>query len=158
MLIRKKGIISDIKRSFKDPINPKFFVSVNMTKNKNIQPQLKVNTNKEPLEISIKIPVKIDIVSTPSLVDYLQSKENKGKLIRAIQEQLEREANELIKTSQKKFGDIFGFHLGARKHFTTIDKWNDYNWHEKYKEAKVNVDFHVEIQGYGSFVAPIKEE
>ena len=59
--------------------------------------------------------------------------------------------NYLNKTSKDFNSDIDGFGKKAIMNFLTIDKWLDYNWLDKYKDAEFRVNVNVNIKGGNKF-------
>lgn len=51
----------------------------------------------------------------------------------------------LNKTSKEFQVDIANFYTFARKNFSTIPEWNNYNWNEKYKNANFSIDVNVNL-------------
>ena len=121
--------------------------------NKTIDLQIKLNKktdNKVTLKgdfpyISSNVYISSNILSMSSKKNYLDEKE----LIK-----LENLANDYIKdlilkyfekTSKKYNSDVAGIGKHAVKYFLIWDKWTDYNWLDKYKNAIFDVNVNTKV-------------
>ena len=147
----------DIERSFPDPLDPTHFISLNLSKHPNKNVKYKVNVDGPRLKIDVVVPLRLNLLSSPSRVYYVRNKENTEILRKAIAKQLKKETDELIKKSQEDLGDIFGFALHGRTKFLTIKKWEEYDWKEKYKDADINISFDCECENLGTIIDPIRK-
>lgn len=95
------------------------------------KPGIKVNTNTEPVIITIDI----------SLSAANQDKDvDKSKLEAAFKNDL----LELMKTAQQHGVEPFGFAESAVRNFSTLSDWLDYNWHERFQNAKFEVKMDIQ--------------
>ena len=58
----------------------------------------------------------------------------------------------LNKTSEELKVDISNFYSMARRNFLTIPEWNNYNWSEKYKDAKFFVNINLNLNSHLLFI------
>ncbi len=118
----------------------------------------------EKIDISITslsdVTFKVDV---STLNPKITAKFNlKGKVMNDIQDNSYDEAIEKLNSSLKKYledeilkylyktskefnSDIEGFYRIAKKHFLTIQDFENYNWSEKYKNAEFKVEFNDKI-------------
>lgn len=67
-------------------------------------------------------------------------------------EYLEDSIRSVIEKSQSLNTDPFNFGRMAVKHFLTINEWENYNWNEKFKVAKVDVKVDFKIRRTGGLL------
>lgn len=146
-----------LDRSFPDPLDPNHFISLNLSKHPDKQVKYKINVDGPRLEIDVIVPLRLNLLSSPSRIYYIRNKENTEILRKAIAKQLKIETDVLIKKSQEELGDIFGFSLHGRTKFLTIPEWEAYDWKEKYKDAKINITFDCEFENFGTIIDPIQK-
>ena len=107
--------------------------------------KIKVNIENATPHISINLKVDADIMTLENNVNY-QSNETLEKISNSTKEYLESQINEYLNKVYKEYGvDIDNFYSKALGHFATIPEWESFNWNEKIKNAKfdVNVDVNV---------------
>ncbi len=62
----------------------------------------------------------------------------------------ERKTEELLERTRAEFGaDILGFGDKAKANFLRYREWKDYNWKEKYKDARFSVHVEIDMNDYG---------
>jgi len=104
---------------------------------------LKIKEDKP--HISIQIALDADIMTLDKDVDY-ETDKVLSKLSDATKEYLEEEFNKYLDKVTKEYEvDIDDFCLKGPAHFSTISEWKNFNWDEKFKDAKfdVNIDINV---------------
>ncbi|MBU8880070.1 Ger(x)C family spore germination protein [Bacillus sp. FJAT-29790] len=152
LLLRHKSLVHSVIESFPDPVNDKYRISVRV---KNGETKVKVNTQKVPAEVKVTVPMKVQILSDPSLADYTQDTKKRELLKQSIKETVEAKASELIKKTQKEFkGEPFIWYVEARRHFRTVRDYEKYDWEKKYQEAKVQVHFDLSFESFGEHIKP----
>lgn len=119
-------------------------------------PKIKVKINGEKINISIKINLEGSFVQTPT--DYFVEKD----IIT-----FEEETKEYIKSACMIFlkrttgefnSDILGFSSFARRSFLTYDKYLEYGWEEKYKNAEFDVSVDFGLKRLGLFIRTEESE
>ena len=55
-------------------------------------------------------------------------------------EKIKNSIAELIASCQRSGCDPFGFAESAAGHFATVPGWLAFDWHERYRRARINVD------------------
>jgi len=89
--------------------------------------QLAFDTDAQPLQISLKVPLN---VSAQEEVPDLEG----------LQAELEREILQTVTTAQRLGVEPFDFADHAARNFLTLDDWIAYNWRERFVAASVRVE------------------
>lgn len=153
LLLRRKQVAHSMIAAVPDPTKKDYQVSIRLLKNKDTK--VKLNVKKDPPEVQVTIPLKAQILSIPSLTDYVLNLELQKKLQESIAKELEKKTLELVHKAQKKYkADPFQWHLIARKKFWTLDAYNQFNWEKKFTEAKVTVQYDIIIESFGKQFKP----
>lgn len=110
--------------------------------------------------IHIKLSIEADLGAIQSRINY-DSLARIDELNLLLEKRIKTGVEKTIKKAQKEFeSDIFGFGYKFAGYFNTIQEWEEYNWHNDFPNAKVNVDvdFNIRRTGvmYGS--TPINDE
>ncbi|MFL6560476.1 MAG: Ger(x)C family spore germination protein, partial [Bacillus sp. (in: firmicutes)] len=136
--------IRDILMDIPDPFSNKqkqFAARVMKTENNKVKMNLKGPTPK----IFITIPLKIEIISNPSMVNYTEIK-NQQIVKRQIATHIKTMNEKLFKKSQKKFKGVpYPLSMNARMYFGTIQEYKKFNWGKSYPEADIKVKVDMEI-------------
>ncbi len=155
LFLREQSFVRNAMETFTDPLNEKFEISARIIEA--YDPDIKLNLKKNPIEIDVTIPVRLQMVSDLSLTDYSTNLKNQTRLKKSIQKQLEKRTMEMIKKTQEEYqSEPFLWYLNARRHFRTLKEYEAFNWSEKYKNAKVSVQYEVEIANFGEQTKPAK--
>ena len=126
-----------VNYSFINPVTNEY-VTVKLLQN--TKPTIKTDINGEKVSVKIKITLNVEYVDPAGI----EKKEDSDRFLNYMCKQLENKAMELIDYSKQGEGaDFLGVGEIARKHFTDLDSWQNFNWHEKYKKAEIGVDFEV---------------
>ena len=100
-----------------------------------------MDVSKENPVINVKLNLTAEVLNTLNKPDLSYS-EILDKLDEALKQYLSKEFKDyLYKTSKQYQVDINEFYRIARTKFLTTGEFNNYNWAEKYQNAKFNVDF-----------------
>lgn len=112
--------------------------------------KIKVDTNGNRPRIDIKIPLNIVVLDTPAgEYDYLDSNYISNVKKKVI-EVLDKKMGNYINKIQKEYNtDLDEFYKYSRKNFLTAKEYNEYNFKEKFKDAKINVKFDVTFNDAG---------
>ncbi|CAM4097857.1 Ger(x)C family spore germination protein [Lederbergia lenta] len=153
LFLRPKGLSHSVIQSYPDPINDQYRISVRMMKKG--KTKVKIDTKTNPTEVKVTVPVALQVFSNPSLSNYTTNLKNQQRLKESIKDTLEKETIDFIKKTQDEFkSEPFLWYLEARQTFWTIDEYTQYNWPKKYSEAKIEVNFNVEIENLGEQLKP----
>ncbi|NOU77256.1 Ger(x)C family spore germination protein [Paenibacillus sp. LMG 31458] len=119
------------------------YVSFNMNK---VKVNFKTKFEGNHLTIDIQMKVPIDLTERMFTLDM----EKQSKLLeQAIEQELEKECQDLIKKAQKNQVDPFGFGIYVRAHDYKNWKKVEDNWGKALSEATVNVSPKVAIKSIG---------
>nr|WP_209812405.1 Ger(x)C family spore germination C-terminal domain-containing protein [Ammoniphilus resinae] len=153
LFLRPKAVNRSVVASYPDPRKKDFRVTVRLLR---VSPtDVKINVHKDPTEVKVRVPLKVQVIQIPSLVDYVLDLKYQEQLKRAIKESLESKANALVKKTQEQFAsEPFKWYLFARKEFWTMKDYREYQWEKKYTEAKVQIEFMPSIESFGKQFKP----
>jgi spore germination protein KC len=126
---------------------------------------LKIEDNKIKMElkeakpkISITIPLQIEILSNPSMVNFAEKK-NQEIIKKQITKDLSNNIQDLLKKSQTELkGAPYPLSLYARKYFATIQDYKKFNWSKSYPNADVIVQTEINIIDYGKQEKKLKKK
>jgi spore germination protein KC len=153
LLLRRKNLIESMTATFPDPIEKEHRISVIFTRSENSK--IRVDTDRSPAKIDVTVPLKMRINSNLALKDYTQNEESQKKLLAAIEERLEKKADELVTKMQEDYGgEPFVWYAAARKNFWTMKQFEDYDWDQAFAEAGVDIVFDIEIESFGEQIRP----
>ncbi|MDR5658355.1 Ger(x)C family spore germination protein [Serpentinicella sp. ANB-PHB4] len=157
LLLRADVQTDPILVTYPDPINQDFLVSGMIRKYANAK--VKMNLDGDFPIIDITVPLAFDITGIPSLVDYVQNKDNLELLKKSIRSSIIKKADELVLRTQREFkGDPFQWSHNVRKQFLTLEEFKEYDWMSQYPEAVVNIDIDLVISAFGRQLDPIDIE
>ncbi|RCW64589.1 Ger(x)C family spore germination protein [Saliterribacillus persicus] len=145
--------IENFITTFKDPIEPKFRVSIGYSQDKD--PNISITYNKDkPSLIEVTVDFKAEVIAIPSLVDYSQNPDYQKRLINQIISELEEQTNKLIEKSQKEYGtDPFYWSLFVRKHFLDVKAYEKADWNKViYPNAKIKVRYNLQNLEFGKML------
>ncbi len=136
--------------SFADPLDKKYKIGVRIEKNEKTKVKVKLRKGRPP-KIDVYYPVEIEILSIPSMINYGDNLENQRLLKRTITSKMKKNAENLIKKTQKEFkSDAFYWSLYVRPLFSTVKEYEEWDWTNKnYPYADINVTMDVQIIGFG---------
>lgn len=107
--------------------------------------KVKVNIENDTPNINIDLNLSADIITLQNNEDY-ESSEILKKISDSAQKYMQTQINNYLNKVCKEYGvDIDNFYAKALCHFATIPEWKNFNWEEKIKNAKfdINVDVNV---------------
>lgn len=95
--------------------------------------------------ISVKLDLHADIMTLDKDIDY-ETNEVLSKISDAAEKYLNEQFNDYLKKVSTEYeADIDNFCTKAKAHFLTIPEWENFNWNEKFKNAKFDVDVNVNV-------------
>ncbi|WP_339253606.1 Ger(x)C family spore germination protein [Sporosarcina sp. FSL W8-0480] len=155
LLLREKSKTHHYIDTFIDPKMEGLRISARVGKEE--RSKVKINVKTEPPEVFVTVPLKVQVLSIPSLIDYANNEKNQALLKEEIKKELEEKISSLIKKTKEEFGaEPFVWYEEARREFWTMDEFIKYDWQEKYRDADVKVDFEITIESFGSLLKPQK--
>ena len=94
--------------------------------------------------ISVKIDVRASILTLVNNINYEES-DVLEKFSNVTEDYMKKEFNNYFDKISKEYGtDIDCFSTKALSYFPTINDWDNYNWSEKFKDAKFDVDINID--------------
>jgi spore germination protein KC len=140
--------IADFKTTFKDPFDERFRISARISKTRGNKFQFKQQSG-GPV-IDIKVPLYIEVLSDPSMINYAKNKERVNDLKKAMRAKIEDNITKYIKYTQEEFGgDTFHLSIPTRKKFGTLGEFRDFDWMKSYPNAEVNVSVDIRFGEFG---------
>ncbi len=134
----------------KDDANNNQNSSANVSITQTAKASIKVDTKGSKPRIDIKVPLNIIVLDTPAgEYDYLDSNYI-NNVKNNIKEILDKKMEAYFYKLQKEYNvDLDEFYKYSRKNFLTVNEYNEYNFKEKFKDAKINVKFDINFNDSG---------
>jgi len=108
-------------------------------------------------KITITIPLKFEIMSNPSMVNYVKGGKNRQILKKHIAAHMKTTFESFLKNTQTKLkGSPFPLSRYALKYFATNQEFRDFNWEKSFLEAEITVKPDIEIIDFGKQLMPQK--
>jgi spore germination protein KC len=148
--------IKDILMNIPNPFSDKqiqYATRVIKTKNNKVKMYLKGPTPK----IFITIPLKVEIMSNPAMVNFAVEK-NQQILKKQITEHIKTINQGLFKKAQTELKGVpYPLTFNARKYFGTTQEYKKFNWAKSFLKADISVKAEIEIIDYGKQIKkPVK--
>lgn len=125
------------------PENGEKKIGLNITPSKKSKIDVKIEDGIP--HIFIKISVNSSILTLETNMNY-QNQEVLNSFSNSAEEYFKKEFNNYFNKISKKYGtDIDCFGIKALSNFSTQQEWKDFNWHEKFKSAKFDIDINVDV-------------
>lgn len=148
LFLRRKSLTHSYIATYPDPLNDEYRVTARIIKKGNTK--IKVNARTDPPEVTVTLPIRVQVLSTPSFEEYAINKENMDILNQALQQNLIDSINKIVVKSQQSFtGEPFLWHLSARSQFLTLPEYHAYDWSKKFTKAKVHVQVDMKLENFG---------
>jgi len=107
--------------------------------------KVNVSFENDTLHISIEIKLNADIMTLDKDVNY-ETEEVISKISNATKNYLTDEFNDYLNKVTREYNvDIDQFSIKATPHFLTMSDWENFNWDEKFKNAKFDVNIDVNV-------------
>ncbi|MDR7240201.1 Ger(x)C family spore germination protein [Neobacillus drentensis] len=147
--------IKDILIDLPDPFsNKKKQLAARILKTKGNK--VKMNVKSARLKIDITVPLKIEIMSNPSMVDFSE-KRNQQIVKRQIINHLKKVNEKFFKKTQTKLKGVpYPLSMYARRYFGTIQEYKKFNWRKSYLNADIRVHPNIQIIDYGKQTKSLK--
>ncbi|WP_202079919.1 Ger(x)C family spore germination protein [Caldalkalibacillus salinus] len=151
LLLRPDTKADNLLSDFNDPKNKKYHIVTRLMKK---EPTI-IDIQLDQEVINVTVPVNIELLAVPSQIDYVNNIENKNLLIRAIENQLNESAKQIVKKTQEDFqADAFEWTRIVRQKFKTWEGYMNYSWEDHFPQYDVNVNFDVELMRFGKQLSP----
>jgi Ger(x)C family germination protein len=148
MLLNEFSEISDIITTFQDPFHEQYHLSARITTHK--EKKVKMVLNKRHPKIRVTLPLRVEILSDPSMTNYAEKKKETAQLEDYIESSMETKIADLVERTQKEFkAEPFGWSLYARKEFKTLKEYMTFDWMKTYPEIDIGVKVDVEFGEFG---------
>lgn len=140
--------VADILTAYPDPFDERYRLTVRMSKQKKNTYKLTNDYGRPHFEITV--PLYIEVLSDPSMVNYAENKQKVVKLKQYLTDHIEKKMAQFIEKTQKEFkGDTFHLSVPFRKHFATLGEFRDFDWMKTYPDAEVNVKVEIHFGEFG---------
>lgn len=129
--------------SIDNPIyeNTKMELQMFPSKNSKIEVTIKDDTP----HIKINLNIDADIMTLEKNKNY-QSNENLEKISSSAESYIKEQMDNYLNKVCKKYGvDIDNFYAKALSQFSTISEWENFNWSDKIKDAKFDVNTDINV-------------
>lgn len=104
-------------------------------------------------EFAIKITLEGEVLGMPLTADYTQT-EQRDRLEAQVATEIKRQVEGFFKKSQEWQADVGGLGRFIVRKFPTVDAWHQFDWPNKYKDAKIAVDVRMELRRFGVQLNP----
>ena len=106
--------------------------------------KIKVKIEDNIPHIYVKIAVRASILTLVNDINY-EEKDVLEKFSDVTKDYIEEQFNNYFDKISKEYEtDIDCFSTKALAYFPTINDWNNYNWSEKFKNAKFDIDINID--------------
>ncbi|MCZ8521023.1 MULTISPECIES: Ger(x)C family spore germination protein [Paenibacillus] len=148
LFLRRKSLTHSFISTYTDPANGNYQVTVRYIKDGNTK--IKVNTGVEPAQVSVTLPLRVQVLSIPSLANYATDADKQKLLKESLERQMTEKIQHCVAKAQKEFkGEPFLWHLHARKTFWTMPEYIQYDWSKHFAKAQVEVKVELKIENFG---------
>lgn len=138
------------KVTFEDENAPGLVIVADMRSSR--KPNVKTYFKNGVPIIDVKVQMEADIESIQSRIHY-EHYSKVGELNKMMETSLLESSKKLIKKLQKELkSDVFGFGRWVVNNFSTIQKWESYDWISQFPKAKINIEYVVNIRRFGSML------
>ncbi len=136
-----------------DPLDEESFIVLSIRQNR--KPDYNVKIKDGIPYIDLKVDLEGDFTSIQSAINY-EDVNNINIAEKATEEFLKKGIIRYLEATSKEFGsDINGFGGKARMLFPDWEKWEKYDWLEKYKDAVFNLSVSFKIRRTGLLIRSI---
>ena len=148
LLNQANGNSFDMLTTFPIPDNETYRLTARLQKRKNIKMKMDLK-NRKP-KIDVILPLKVEILSDPLMVNYPKDKAKLEELRIFLEDRIESKMENLVKKTQEEFGsDPFGWSLYARKEFFTLKQWKEFDWMKSYPDMEINIQADIKFGPFG---------
>jgi spore germination protein KC len=157
LMLRRRALAHTIVASYVDPLNSKYRISVRLVRRGNTQ--IKVDVKQNPPVVNVNIPLICQVLSIPSLIDYPRDTHKQKVLKASLEEIMQSIAMQLVQKTQREYqAEPFLWYNAARIKFWTLREFEAYHWEDRYRRAKVNVDFDIRMEMFGKQLDPSRPQ
>lgn len=113
------------------------------------KPKIRIDTSSEAPIIWVELFVEGDFCSSSPRISV---EDNIDLFAEEVSKELKQEVEKFLKKTADLGTDIAGFGAYAKRNFRTIADFKEYNWRERYKNAKFNVSVKFSVRRTGLVV------
>jgi spore germination protein KC len=157
LVLRRRALTHTLVGSYPDPLNNKYRFTVRMERRGNTQ--IKVDVKQDPPVVNVNIPLICQVLSIPSLIDYPRDLHKQKVLKASLEEIMHDKAIQLVQKTQREYqAEPFLWYNAARMKFWTLREFQAYHWEDRYRRAKVNIDFDLRMEMFGKQLDPARPQ
>ncbi|WP_047982983.1 Ger(x)C family spore germination protein [Ornithinibacillus californiensis] len=131
-----------------DPFDETYRIVIRVENNGPLKVDMKLKSGTP--NIDVIVPLTIEVLSNHSMTDYPKDAEKRNKLKKSIQESLTKKIEDLIRKTQEEYKtEPFGWSLIARKKFSTLSEWENFDWMKTYPDMNTNVSVQIKLGKFG---------
>lgn len=140
--------LNDVLTTNPDPFDEKKRIAMRVMKKE--RNKVKMDLKGPRPKIRIEVPVVIEILTNPSMVDFTENRKNRQKLKQHLTKTLNDMYNSFVKKTQEEFKACpFSLSEQARKHFLTIKEFEKFDWMNTYPNMDIKVSVNVKLGELG---------
>ncbi|MBL4930363.1 Ger(x)C family spore germination protein [Clostridium paridis] len=154
VILRPSLSVRSMIFTFEDPLDKDYKVTARILQYK--KNKYHFNIKGTYPEVEVTIPLKVEILAIPSFTKYVEDLEKQEILKHSMEDQLKVASYKLVRKTQQEFkGEPFLWGSQVlRPKFFTYEEYKNYNWSDKYPNAKVNIDYKIDLLGFGKQMNP----
>ncbi|MBY0121705.1 Ger(x)C family spore germination protein [Bacillus sp. S/N-304-OC-R1] len=134
--------------SVPDPFNKNFRIAAKLKKLRKNKVDFKIKDQSGKLHITI--PLRVDILTDQSMVNYAKSLDKRNELKSYLEERFSSKINKFIAKTQEEYkGEPFGWSLFARKKFLTLPEYEKFNWEKQYPDMEISTKVEITFGNFG---------
>jgi spore germination protein KC len=138
----------DIRTTFKDPFDERYRISARVSKVRNNRYKFKEKNGQHSIHITV--PLFIEVLSDPSMINYAKNSKKVMILKKSMTEKIEENMTEFIALTQEEFkGETFHLSIPIRKEFGTLKEFREFDWMKSYPDANVTVKVEIRFGEFG---------
>ena len=147
-LLDNTWVTEDILTAIKDPFDERYKLSIRISQRKKNKFKL-IQGNGRPV-IEIDVPLFIEVLSDPSMVNYAKNTEKVKELKKSLTAAIDKNMTDFIAYGQEEFkGNTFDLSIPMRKEFATLREFRKFDWMHTYPDAKVKVNVDIRFGEFG---------
>lgn len=148
MLLDPTSDLVDVFTTYPDPFNKRFRIGVRLFRNgKN---KVEVDIRNGATKVTCQLPLMVEVLSDPAMTNYGVNEDKKEILKRNIEKDIEDKIKNFAVKTQREFkGNPFYWSWYVRKKFSSIPKYEQYNWQKQYTNASIFVDVNLTFTDFG---------
>jgi spore germination protein KC len=148
LILDETAYIKDVLTTYSDPFDKRFRIATRLIRTQENKVDIKIQQGKA--KVKIKVPLIIEVLSNPSMVDYAKDEKKKKKLKKHLENELEEKNQKFVDMTQSELeGSPFSLSLYSRKLFPAINDYKKFDWMKSYPDADIDVEVSVKLGEFG---------